>query len=127
MRSASGSDSARPPNCAGIHKRKNPSRSSGAEICGGSRASRSASPQCGANSTARRSNLARSCAAVSGEDMRDGLREILEILGAQAGDIDAAVVGHVDMALGADPQHLLDVETQEREHALLLRDESEVA
>src|SRR5580692_1621508 len=114
MRSACGSDSSSPPNCAGIHKRKNPSRSRACAIGAGSRASRSASARCGTKSAARLSSLPRSFAAVSAEDMRDGLREILEILATQAGDVDAAVVGHVDMALGADPQHLLHIKTQQR-------------
>lgn len=51
-----------------------------------------------------------------------GYSHIIRIVGVQARHADAAVLGHVDVRLRADPQHLLFGQPREAEHADLVRD-----
>src|SRR5215472_1421902 len=61
------------------------------------------------------------------EYRRDRAREVLEILAPQARDVHAAVVDHVDVMAGAQLAYLLGRDPEQREHAVVARDEAEIA
>src|SRR5256885_7069224 len=60
------------------------------------------------------------------QDLRDGLREILDVVRAQSGNVHAAVISHVDMMLLTQALHLLRCDTEEGEHPLLPGNETKV-
>src|SRR5215472_18629111 len=61
------------------------------------------------------------------EHRRDRAREVLEILAPQARGVHAAVVDHIDVVARAQLAHLLGRDSEQREHAVLARDEAEIA
>src|SRR5580700_11195888 len=64
---------------------------------------------------------------LAGQHFGGGVHEVPEILLAQAGDIHAAVVGHVDMVAFAQLAHLCGADAEKGEHAALAGDETEIA
>ena len=60
--------------------------------------------------------------SVSPHGLVHGLGHILHISPVEAGHANAAVLGHVDMSVLPDLQHLLLVQAREAEHADLVRD-----
>lgn len=56
------------------------------------------------------------------DDLVYGLRHIIHIAAIQPGHADAAVLGHVDMGVRAEPQDLGLAQPREAEHADLIRD-----
>ena len=64
---------------------------------------------------------------LAAEHLRGGAREVLEVLGAQSGDVDAAVVGHVDVVLLAQRRTCSVVMPRKENMPRWRGDEAEVA